>query len=252
MRSVQQSTMRKTIDLPILFRNKHFLVINKPPLVLSQQGSTARHVKTVLDYMLDQYPELFNTKELKDPFCAPKLVHRLDFQVSGAMALATSALGAKRLSTGLTSSVKGWPMKKEYLAVLEGTQQKILRCADNRYISWKSKNSGAISNILQGKECITEFEILKSKEASALCRFSPITGRKHQIRQHASRILGVPILGDTNTGKDVFPRPIALHSAVLTIDRHTEKHRIVAPLNFNHDLFHGYEKEIDRILEGNA
>lgn len=244
--------MRKTIELPILFKNKHFLVINKPPLVLSQQGSTARHVNTVLDLMQDQYPELFDENKLKDPFCSPKLVHRLDLQVSGAMALAISALAAKRLSTGLTSSAKGWPMKKEYLAVLEGTQQKILRCADNRYINWKSKNSGTISSILQGKECITDFEILKSQEASSLCRFSPITGRKHQIRQHASRILGVPILGDTHTGKDVFPRPIALHSAVLTVDKHTEKHRIIAPLDFNHDLFHGYEREIHKVLDGDV
>jgi 23S rRNA pseudouridine1911/1915/1917 synthase len=47
-----------------------------------------------------------------------------------------------------------------------------------------------------GKEAVTRYEVLDSRGGTSLVRFTPETGRTHQIRVHAASI-GHPILGDS-------------------------------------------------------
>jgi 23S rRNA-/tRNA-specific pseudouridylate synthase len=91
----------------ILYLEQHFLVINKPPTVYSQPNWYTENPKeheaalTVEELLKQQYPELY--KPVREPFCPPKLVHRLDYNTTGAMILATSKRAAKMFAKGFQS-----------------------------------------------------------------------------------------------------------------------------------------------------
>ncbi len=57
----------------------------------------------------------------------------------------------------------------------------------------------------------TEYTILKHKKDKSLLEFRPITGRKHQIRIHASSVLNAPILGDFKYGPKKQNTGMMLH-----------------------------------------
>lgn len=97
--------MKRAVSGPlvnVLYREPHFLVVNKPPGVYSQPNWWTENVKaegatTIETLMRQQYPELF---DVRPPFCGPKLVHRLDHNTTGAMILATSVRSAKMFARG--------------------------------------------------------------------------------------------------------------------------------------------------------
>ena len=52
-----------------------------------------------------------------------------------------------------------------------------------------------------GKECITDFELIKEMGSYSLIKAIPQTGRMHQIRVHANHV-NLPIVGDKIYGGD--------------------------------------------------
>ena len=54
----------------------------------------------------------------------------------------------------------------------------------------------------------------------SLVRFTPVTGRTHQIRVHAASGLGIPLVGDPVYGKaDPRTRRTMLHAAMIALLR---------------------------------
>jgi len=93
------------------------------------------------------------------------------------------------------------------------------------------------------KEAVTGWEILgtSKKYPVSLLRFTIQTGRKHQIRLHASTVLNAPILGDRLFTPESHPAlylPIPenrmfLHASQITFQRFTPKRQkveVCAPL----------------------
>ncbi|MBN9543472.1 MAG: RluA family pseudouridine synthase [Alphaproteobacteria bacterium] len=159
----------------ILYQNEDIIIINKPIGIAVQGGSK---VQMSLDDML---PALqFNATE------APKLVHRLDKDTSGVLVLARTHQAAVRLS----AMFKKDQVDKTYLAVCVGKPK---------------RNKGVIDMPIevmgQKKDAKTLFNVLDHYGNDlSLIEFKPVTGRKHQIRIHASRALNTPILGDGKYG----------------------------------------------------
>lgn len=85
------------MKIPILKQTRHLIIINKPALVYSQHNSSqssqsslsSQQELPLLNLLRESSPDLF-PKSVQAPFTWPKLVHRLDYGVSGAMVVATS------------------------------------------------------------------------------------------------------------------------------------------------------------------
>ncbi len=82
-----------------------------------------------------------------------------------------------------------------------------------------------------GKLAITHYEVLKQRKHTALVKFVLETGRKNQIRVHASEA-GFPILGDTKYGGQTNRRRLCLHAHILGFHHpfRNKKMRFTSPL----------------------
>src|SRR5699024_12803028 len=96
--------------LPIIFEDRHLMVINKPAGLLSQGDHTGDPdvVGLAKEYLLR------SGNQNNSPFVGP--VHRLDRPVSGLMLLAKSSKDAQQLS----EQIKNRTIQKIYRAIDEG------------------------------------------------------------------------------------------------------------------------------------
>lgn len=105
-------------------------------------------------------------------------VHRLDKETSGAIIFAKNQIAAQKLSAAFQAK----EVKKVYIAVLAGGVR---------------PKKGIIDFPIDGKNAITGYNVLgELKNTLSFVRFSPETGRKHQLRIHSAHALGSPIVGD--------------------------------------------------------
>ena len=105
-------------------------------------------------------------------------VHRLDKETSGVIVFALTQIAAQKLSRAFQAR----ETEKEYIAVLAGHVQ---------------PDAGVIEEPIDGKKAVTEFEVLgRLRGTLSVVRFTPKTGRKHQLRKHAAFALDAPIVGD--------------------------------------------------------
>ncbi|KAK9493716.1 pseudouridine synthase [Lipomyces doorenjongii] len=231
------------MEIPILRHTRHFTIVNKPPLVYSQvnraapkfgrmSGPVQDKQLTLLDLLARSHPDLFPEKP-DAPFTEPKLVHRLDYGVSGAMAVATSLQAARNFSKNLKlGGDKGWQLKKTYLAIVAPERNSPLRLGrivsnppedialktDNSYISGTISRPLLFDKSPEPLEAVTKFEVLKFLgKGKILLALEPVTGRKHQLRRHCAYVLQAPIVGDVRYGADHYQtggasQCIALHS----------------------------------------
>lgn len=145
----------------------------------------------------------------KEVFC----VHRLDKAVGGVMVYAKTKAAAATLSAAIARR----ELKKEYLAVVQGTPAEpkaVLR--DLLYRDAAKNKSFVVKRMRRGvKEAELEYELLESLGEESLVYITLNTGRSHQIRvQFASR--GMPLLGDIKYGSKERRCHIALWSCRLT------------------------------------
>jgi 23S rRNA pseudouridine955/2504/2580 synthase len=140
-------------------------------------------------------------------------------------------------------------IQKKYIALVAGKPQEtsgILKM----YI--KKNTVGSVEKMSEdsdGKESITEYRVIKNfSDKASLVEFSPITGRMHQIRIHASECLRCPIIGDTKYGgKKSILQTIRnsreLHLAAIEIfipNIHGKKYYIECPMPYH--LSHSIEE----------
>jgi 23S rRNA-/tRNA-specific pseudouridylate synthase len=246
--------------ISILLQTAHYVVINKPPLCYSQPVVAGSNAQTVQRLLKAQYPFLFKIN--RTPFCPPKLVHRLDYQTSGAMVLATSLVAARMFSRGLQQmGNKGYSLLKQvsilwkifpyrslikYVAVLDNSFYNIRQNATTN-ITWFDDTQGIIEADIDSKPALTKFRLHPelSRKGQTLCAFELITGRKRQIRRHSAEVLGAPIVGDTRFAKQVpdsySQNQIALHSLRLDIKAGSDCISVIAPINWGEDnVWKGY------------
>ncbi|MBP9792265.1 MAG: RluA family pseudouridine synthase [Rickettsiales bacterium] len=201
----------------ILFEDNNLVVINKPYSVAVQNGSK---IKLSIDTIL---PDLS-----QDVKC--RLVHRLDRYTTGVLVLGKS----KEASNDLVSLFKEHNMSKQYLAVLIGIPKQkegIIRSYIKK-LDFGDKEK--VSSDDDGKEAITKFKVLSiSKDRRySLVQFSPVTGRMHQIRVHASEELRCPVLGDGKYKLDSSQNNLKmhLHAYKIQFSLNSKNYNITAPL----------------------
>ncbi len=173
-------------ELEIVFKNKEFVVINKPPLVPSQPDPSGdEDAMTKTAEMLKEMGE-------RDKLW---LVHRLDRVVGGLLVFARNQKVAAELSALAASG----GIEKHYLAVCLGDAPGG-EMRDFLYKDSLTKKAYVCQSARKGaKEAVLEYRKLSSQNGMTLVEIDLKTGRFHQIRaQFSSRKL--PLAGDKKYG----------------------------------------------------
>ena len=126
----------------------------------------------------------------------PGIVHRIDKDTSGLLAVAKNDLA----HTMLASQLKDHTMARTYEAIVCGSFREDSGTVDapiGRHPSDRKKMCGIARN---SKEAVTHWEVVKRYRGYTHIRCKLETGRTHQIRVHMAHI-GHPILGDTVNGR---------------------------------------------------
>lgn len=131
----------------------------------------------------------------KDPGNKLFVVHRLDRDTTGVMMFAKTEEAQETLRHNWNNFV----LERHYIALLEGLIEQ-----DNGTIkSYLTENSQfkvySTENSNNGKLAVTRFKVIERGRGLTMVEFTLDTGRKNQIRVHASE-MGHPICGDHKYG----------------------------------------------------
>ena len=172
--------------MDIIFKNKDFLVVNKPPLIPSQKDPSGD-----VDAM-SLASEALKASGENDKLW---LVHRLDRVVGGLLVFARNQKTAAELSKMVANS----DLFKGYLAVVEG-EASGGELFDYLYKDSMISKAYAVKTERKGaKEARLSYEPISFKEGKTFVKIELKTGRFHQIRaQFSSRKM--PLVGDKKYG----------------------------------------------------
>ena len=187
----------------VLFEDPDILVAAKPAGMLSVPGRT--RARSLLEWLRERYGEVHSC-------------HRLDMDTSGVMVFARNL----RAKVALERQFAGREVVKTYRARL---------VASDRPFDHARKGTIALPLSLDyydrprqmvdrehGKLAVTEYEVLAQLPDGQIdIRFTPKTGRSHQLRVHAAHAegLGRPIKGDRLYGSPDGGR-LFLHAESLS------------------------------------
>ena len=177
----------KEIPLDIVYEDDDVVVINKPKglVVHPAAGHQDDTLVNGLLYAMGDSLSGING-ELR-----PGIVHRIDKDTSGLLAVAKNDLA----HTVLASQLKDHSMHRVYDAVVVGSFREDSGTVDapiGRHPSDRKKMCVIARN---SKEAVTHWEVVKRYRGYTHIRCKLETGRTHQIRVHMAHI-GHPILGD--------------------------------------------------------
>lgn len=191
--------------MQIVYEDDDIIVVNKGYGLLSVGTGGSKPEETAYGILKDYVKE-------KHPANKIFVVHRLDRGTSGLMMFAKTP----EAQEAMQHNWKNMVLERRYVAVVEGIVE---------------QNEGEIRSILgetsqfevystkegeTGKPAVTRYRVLQRGNGRTLMEFSLDTGRKNQIRVHAAKELGHPIVGDRKYGATTSPiNRIALHALTL-------------------------------------
>src|SRR3989344_3658510 len=218
------------MDLKIMYEDNDVLVVDKPAGVVVFPEGKVKTENTLIDYLLEKYPDLKNVGE------APRygIVHRLDKDTSGIILVAKSTQALIFLQKQFSAGAKALADKKN-----RETSKPLEKTLEKRYIALATgvikEDTGVIHTLIgrsksdprkqkatwledknpEGKrEAISEYSVLERFKDYTLLEMQIKTGRKHQIRCHLAYIHH-PIAGDTLYSFKDSPKPEGLERQFL-------------------------------------
>jgi 23S rRNA pseudouridine1911/1915/1917 synthase len=182
--------------IPILHRDDHLVVVDKPAGILVVEAP-GRRGPTLVDAL---------TRQLG---VRVQAVHRLDEDTTGAMVFALDA----EARAGLDDLFRQHAATREYLALASAAPSP----PAGRIESQLAEDAGGVVRVVRsgGERAVTHYETLARRGRCTLLRCRLETGRRNQIRAHLAA-LGCPLAGDRKygfraRGDERFPR-VMLHS----------------------------------------
>jgi RluA family pseudouridine synthase len=162
----------------ILFSDEALLVVDKPaglPALPDGYDPAAPHLKSILE---PEFGKLW-------------IVHRLDRETSGVLALARSAAAHRALN----AQFEGRQVSKIYHALVKGSPEWETYTARLPLRPNGDRRHRTVVDPQHGKPAETGLQVLERFRGYTLLEASPHTGRTHQIRAHLAAA-GLPLVGD--------------------------------------------------------
>jgi tRNA pseudouridine65 synthase len=179
--------------LPVLYRDEHMVVVDKPSGLLVHRSPIDRHeTRFALQIVRDQVGQRVYP------------VHRLDKPTSGALVLALDPASARMLAEAFAAGaviktyqaiVRGWPPAT-------GSIDRALAAVEDERVGPQSLEPRAAQTRFW-RRATFELPFRVDRYATsryALVELQPGTGRRHQLRRHLAGD-SHPIVGDSTYGK---------------------------------------------------
>lgn len=187
----------------ILFIDAEAMIVDKPPgLPVDRPRDGSLSVMNHLDSLRFGFER------------QPMVVHRLDRDTSGCLMLARNP----RMQKKIGSAFEAGTVQKTYLAILAGVPGESGGTVDRSLSKVSSRDRGwRMIGDPGGQRAVTHWEVVTVGDGQALVRFTPETGRTHQLRVHAADGIGIPIAGDPVYG--TRGAHMLLHAHTLSLPR---------------------------------
>ena len=211
----------KDIPLEIVYEDADVLVINKPKGLVVHPAAGHEDDTLVNGLLYAMGDDLSGINgELR-----PGIVHRIDKDTSGLLAVAKNDLA----HVVLASQLKDHTMARTYEAIVCGSFKEDSGTVDapiGRHPSDRKKMCVTQRN---SRNAVTHWEVVKRYRGYTHVRCRLETGRTHQIRVHMAHI-GHPILGDTVYGHkkpELGQSSQVLHAGILCFKHPRDQHPVM-------------------------
>ena len=177
------------ISFEIVFEDQWLLIVNKPAgLIIHPTGKNPSGTLTnAVQYHLDGQSDYPGQRK-------PGIVHRLDRDTSGVVAIAKDHLSLRLLSIEFQRE----RIAKSYIALVDGVMpddEGVIDLPIGRSCGESSALMTCRADALDAKASKTNYEVIERFLRHTLVKVKPRTGRLHQIRVHFATI-GHPVVGD--------------------------------------------------------
>lgn len=177
------------ISFGVVFEDQWLLIVNKPAgLIVHPTGQNPSGTLTnAVQHYLDQ-------KSAFPGEAKPGVVHRLDRDTSGVVALAKDHLSHRLLSIQFQRE----RIAKSYIALIDGIVKQdagTINLPIGRARSGASALMSCMADSIDARPSKTNYEVIERFSRHTLVKAKPRTGRLHQIRVHFATI-GHPVVGD--------------------------------------------------------
>ncbi|MGG6297105.1 RluA family pseudouridine synthase [Leptolyngbya sp. AN02str] len=176
------------IPLDILYEDQHLLILNKPA-GLVVHPAPGHEAGTLVNALLAHCPDLPGIGGVQ----RPGIVHRLDKDTTGAIAIAKTDLAHQHLQ----AQFKAKTARRTYLAIVYGSPKTSTGTVDapiGRHPSDRKKMA-IVPEEKGGRRAVTHWQVQQRLGNYTLMQFDLETGRTHQIRVHSAQ-MGHPVVGD--------------------------------------------------------
>lgn len=185
-----------SLEPHILYEDADVVVLEKPTGLLVHETSR-KEPDTLATWLVKKYPSIKNVGEKY----RAGIVHRLDKDVSGIMAVAKT----QKMYEHLKKQFKKRSVTKEYIALVYGVPLQhsgkinlpIGRNPKGKFVAHPKTQKKKL--LAKDRSAVTLYSVRERIKNFSVFEIQILTGRTHQIRAHLSH-LGHPIVGDKEYG----------------------------------------------------